>query len=110
MKKHLMLIGGKWVEPASGAWLESVNPFTATPWALVPRGGREDVDRAVAAAKSAFYDGEWRKLTATARGALLRCFADIIASEADALAKIETTDNGKLIAEMGGQLDRKSVV
>lgn len=104
MKKHLLLIGGKWVEPASGAWFESVNPFTATPWALVPRGGKQDVDRAVAAAKSAFYDGGWRKLTATARGALLRRLADIIASEADALGKIETTDNGKLIAEMGGQV------
>ncbi|MBZ5695947.1 MAG: aldehyde dehydrogenase [Acidobacteriia bacterium] len=105
MKKHRMLIGGQWVEPASGAWFESVNPFTAAPWALVPRGGKDDVDRAVAAAKAAFYDGEWRKLTATARGALLRRLGDIIAAEAPALAEIETTDNGKLIAEMRGQLN-----
>ena len=105
MKKHRMLIGGQWVEPASGAWFESVNPFTAAPWALVPRGGKDDVDRAVAAAKAAFYDGAWRKLTATARGALLRRLGDIIAAEAPALAEIETTDNGKLIAEMRGQLN-----
>ncbi len=54
--------------------------------------------------KSAFYDGEWRKLTATARGDLLRRLGDLVAAEADALAEIESTDNGKLIAEMRGQL------
>jgi acyl-CoA reductase-like NAD-dependent aldehyde dehydrogenase len=44
VKKHQMLIGGKWVNPASGEWFESVNPFTAKPWALVPRGSKADVD------------------------------------------------------------------
>src|SRR5262249_39005903 len=58
-----------------------------------------------AAAKSAFYGSEWRGLTATARGALLRRFADIIAAEAPRLAEIESTDNGKLIAEMRAQMN-----
>jgi aldehyde dehydrogenase (NAD+) len=105
MKKHQMLIGGAWVDPAGGEWLESVNPFTAAPWALIPRGGREDVSRAVAAAKKTFYNSEWRGLTASARGALLRRFADLVAPQADRLAEIETTDNGKLLAEMRGQLN-----
>jgi (Z)-2-((N-methylformamido)methylene)-5-hydroxybutyrolactone dehydrogenase len=104
MQKHRMLIGGKWLEPASGEWFESMNPYTAKPWALVPRGNKDDVDRAVAAAKAAFYDGDFRKLTASARGDLLRKLADLIAAEADKLAEIESTDNGKLIAEMRGQL------
>lgn len=104
LKKYRMLAGGQWVESASGAWFESVNPYTAQPWALVPRGTKADVDRAVSAAKSAFYDGDWRKLTASARGELLRRLAKLIAVEADHLAQIETTDNGKLIAEMCGQL------
>jgi (Z)-2-((N-methylformamido)methylene)-5-hydroxybutyrolactone dehydrogenase len=104
LKKYLMLAGGQWIEPVSGAWFESVNPYTAEPWALVPRGTKDDVDRAVAAAKAAFYDGQWRKLTASARGELLRRLAEIITAEADRLAEIETTDNGKLIAEMRGQL------
>jgi len=99
-----MLIGGKWVDPAGGDWFETVNPFTARPWALVPRGSKPDVDRAVEAAACA-YQGEWRKLTATARGALLRKLGDLIASEAGRLAEIESTDNGKLIAEMRGQLN-----
>ena len=105
LKKYRILIGGQWIEPASGVWFESVNPYTAAPWALIPRCGKQDVDHAVAAAKSAFYDGEWRTLTATARGALLSKLADRIAQDAAKLAEIETTDNGKLIAEMRGQLN-----
>ncbi|HEY4710355.1 MAG TPA: aldehyde dehydrogenase [Candidatus Acidoferrales bacterium] len=104
LKKYRQLIGGQWTEPASGVWFESMNPFTGAPWALIPRGGKQDVDRAVAAAKAAFYDGEWRKLTATARGALLSRLGALITAEAGRLAQIETTDNGKLIAEMRGQL------
>ena len=104
LKKYRQLIGGQWSEPASGVWFESMNPFTGAPWALIPRGGKLDVDRAVAAAKAAFYDGEWRKLTATARGALLSRLGALITAEAGRLAEIETTDNGKLIAEMRGQL------
>jgi (Z)-2-((N-methylformamido)methylene)-5-hydroxybutyrolactone dehydrogenase len=105
MKKHRMLIGGEWVEPVSGTWFESVNPFTAAAWALVPRGAKQDVDRAVAAARSAFYANAWRKLTATARGDLLHRLADLIAVDAAKLAEIESTDNGKLLAEMRSQLN-----
>jgi (Z)-2-((N-methylformamido)methylene)-5-hydroxybutyrolactone dehydrogenase len=104
VKKHQMLIGGKWVDPASGEWFESTNPFTAKPWALVPRGSKADVDQAIGAAKCAFH-GEWRRLTASARGALLHKFGDLVAAEAQRLAEIESTDNGKLIAEMRGQLN-----
>ena len=105
MTKHQMLINGAWVDPAGGAWFESVNPFTAKPWALIPRAGKADVDRAVCGARAAFYEGEWRKLTATARGALLRKLGDLIAADADRLATIESTDNGKLFAEMRAQLN-----
>src|SRR2546430_14534510 len=104
MEKHRMLVDGAWVDPISGEWFESLNPFTAAPWALVPRGGKADVDRAVAAAKNAFYRDVWRKLLASARGALVRRLADLLAAEADRLAEIETTDNGKLIGEMRAQL------
>jgi aldehyde dehydrogenase (NAD+) len=104
MKKHRMLIDGAWIEAASGEWFESINPFTAKPWALIPRGGKADADRAVSAAKKAFYGKEWRGLTASARGALLRKLGDLLAAEAETLAAIESTDNGKLLSEMRAQL------
>src|SRR5512134_3257556 len=105
MEKHKLLINGARVDAASGAWFESVNPFTAAPWALVPRCATEDVDRAVAAAKSALYGDAWRKMTASARGALLRRLGELISANAERLATIESTDNGKLFAEMRGQLN-----
>jgi aldehyde dehydrogenase (NAD+) len=106
MKQHLMLIGGRWLPSASNTWFESLNPFTAMPWAHVPRGTKMEVDWAVAAAKEAFRpQSDWRKMTATARGALLRRLGDLVAADAERLATIETTDNGKLLAEMRAQLN-----
>ena len=61
MKKYRMLIAGEWVDPQSGVWFESVNPFTAAPWALIPRGTAVDVDLAIVTAASPAYYGDWRK-------------------------------------------------
>ena len=105
MNKYSMLIAGEAAAPASGEWFESINPFTGKAWALIPRGTKADVDRAVGAARSAFSCGAWRALTATARGALLRRLGDLIATDASRLAEIETRDNGKLLAEMRTQLN-----
>jgi aldehyde dehydrogenase (NAD+) len=104
MQKHRMLIDGEWVEALSGEWFESVNPFTAQPWAMVARAGKADVDRAVAAARTAYEAGRWRQLSASARGTLLRRLGDLLERDADHLAEVETTDNGKLLAEMQVQL------
>jgi (Z)-2-((N-methylformamido)methylene)-5-hydroxybutyrolactone dehydrogenase len=104
MNHYQMLIGGEWVDPAGGDWLDSFNPFTGEAWARVPRGTDADVDWAVAAAGSAFQ-GEWRRMTASRRGALLVRLGELVAREAGRLATIETTDNGKLFAEMRGQLN-----
>ena len=103
LTKYKMFIGGEWVDAASGATFESVNPFTGKPWALIPRAGPADVDRAVRAAHKAFTEGDWPKLTATQRGALLRKLGDLIAPNAKQLAEIEVRDNGKLISEMSAQ-------
>jgi aldehyde dehydrogenase (NAD+) len=99
-----MYIDGQWAESASGEKFESDNPYTGRPWALIPKGNAEDVDRAVQAAQRAFTGGEWPKMTASQRGALLRELGDAIAGKAEHLAEIEVRDNGKLIAEMAGQL------
>src|SRR5689334_546686 len=101
--RYKMFIGGEWTDAASGACFESHNPYTGKPWALIPCAGREDVDRAVRAAHKAFSQGEWPRLTATQRGALLRKLADLIGPQAKQLAEIEVRDNGKLISEMGAQ-------
>ena len=104
LKKYRMAIGGEWVDAASGETFESFNPYTAKPWALIPKGAATDVDAAVEAAWQAGRRGsEWRSMTPTARGHLIRKFADALMEEADALAETEVRDNGKLIAEMSVQ-------
>ncbi|WP_272597912.1 aldehyde dehydrogenase [Solirubrobacter ginsenosidimutans] len=97
-----MLIGGEWVDARSGAIFESINPYTAEPWATIPRAGAEDVDAAVRAARGAFES--WSRTTAVTRARLMRRLAELIAENAERIAVVETTDNGKLIREMEGQL------
>jgi len=103
LQRYQMFIGGQWMAAASGEYFPSDNPFTGKPWAEIPRGGKEDVQRAVAAAHQALTSGEWPKLTATRRGALLRKLGDLIADKSKELAAIEVRDNGKLYAEMSAQ-------
>jgi acyl-CoA reductase-like NAD-dependent aldehyde dehydrogenase len=99
-----MYIDGAFVEPSSGAYFDSYDPFTARPWCRVPRGDSEDAERAVQAAHRAFTGGEWPKLNASQRGQLLRRLGDLVAENADRLAEIEVKDNGKLLSEMAAQL------
>src|ERR1700761_4897163 len=99
-----MTIGGKAVDAESGATFESGNPYTGRPWAVVPDGGPADVDAAVAAARAAL-DGEWGAMTGFARAALLRRLGDLVAANAERLARLEVNDSGKLYREMIGQLN-----
>jgi len=103
LAKYKMFIGGEWVDAASKEHFESDNPFTGKPWALIPKGNAQDADRAVRAAHQAFTSGEWPKLNASKRGALLRKLGDLIGEKAKFLAEIEVRDNGKLFAEMSAQ-------
>ncbi|WP_315924517.1 aldehyde dehydrogenase [Mesorhizobium sp. SP-1A] len=99
-----LYIGGERVAPKSGRYIPSYDPTNAEPWYEVADAGAEDVDTAVAAAKKAFHDPAWRRLTQTDRGKLLRRLAELIAEQADELAAIEMRDNGKLLKEMRAQL------
>lgn len=103
MKTYNHYIDGAWVEPASGDYFETENPYTGEVWARIARGNAEDADRAVKAAKAAFENPEWAGLRPTERGKLLVRLAGIIEREAERLGELEVRDNGKLIAEMGGQ-------
>jgi len=105
MQRYSLHIGGEACEPHGGTWFETQNPFTGESWAQIPRGNAQDVDRAVRAAHQALTSGPWSELTATQRGALMRRLGDLIARDAARLAATEVRDNGKLLAEMRGQLD-----
>ena len=92
-----MLIGGQWVEAASGKTFETLNPASGAVLARVAEGEAEDINRAVAAARKAFESGPWPKLTPSQRGRLLLKLADLIEQNTEELAQLETLDNGKPI-------------
>ena len=96
-------IGGEWRAARSGAFLESFDPATGEPWYRASDGGAEDVADAVAAAKAASRDKAWRFMSQTDRGLLLYRLAELIAENGEALAQLESRDNGKLLREMRAQ-------
>ena len=104
VRDYKMLIGGDSLAARSGKIFESINPYTGRVWATVPEADEEDVDAAVRAARQAFDEGPWGKMTGTERARLIRRLAELIAENAEELAVVESTDNGKLLKEMSGQL------
>src|SRR3954452_17030871 len=99
-----MYIDGEWSESASADWLETKNPFTATPWALIPRGNSDDIDRDAHAAPRALVSGAWATMHPSDRCLLLHRVGELIAENAERLAELEVRDNGKLKIEMLGQM------
>jgi (Z)-2-((N-methylformamido)methylene)-5-hydroxybutyrolactone dehydrogenase len=98
-----LFIDGKSVDALSGRTFESTNPYTGKPWARLADGGPEDVDAAVAAARTAF--GEWGRRSGFERAAIMRDIATAITANAERLALLEVRDSGKLMREMLGQLN-----
>lgn len=92
-------INGAYVDSASGATLESVDPATGRVLGLIADGGVEDVDLAVKAARQAFDSGVWSQMSPSDRGRCLIRFADLVEKHAQELALLETLDVGKPISD-----------
>lgn len=101
--KHF--INGEYVDPIGGKWIDSIDPYTGKAWAKIPQGCAQDVDRAVKAAAKAMKEGPWATMTASQRAKLMIKLADLVEKNAERLAELEVRDNGKLIAEMRGQVN-----
>ncbi|MEZ5060805.1 MAG: aldehyde dehydrogenase family protein [Solirubrobacterales bacterium] len=93
-----MLIGGDWVNSASGKTFEVFNPATGEVLANVAEGDSEDIDRAVKTARAAFEGGPWAKMSPSERGRIVHRIGDLILEHGDELAALETLDNGKPFA------------
>jgi len=104
LEKFQNYIGGSFVDASDERTFDSLDPYAGQPWASIPEGSVEDIDHAVAAARSAF-DGDWGRMTGFQRAACIRRLADLIGENAERLARVEVRDNGKLYREMIGQLE-----
>ncbi|SIR76010.1 aldehyde dehydrogenase (acceptor) [Peribacillus simplex] len=94
-----LLINGELVEAASGKTFETLDPSNGKVLAVVSEAGPEDVDKAVKAARKAFDDGPWKKMSASERSRLIYKLADLMEEHKEALAQLDTLDNGKPIGE-----------
>lgn len=90
-----LLINNQWTDSQSGKTFPTTNPATGKEICQVAEADAADVDRAVAAARKAFTNGPWIKMSASERGRLMNRLADLIEKNIDELARLETLDNGK---------------
>ncbi len=106
-----MFVGGESVDAADGQTFEITNPATGSVIATAPLGGREDVDRAVAAAQKAFEDRKgWATWAAGKRGRALSKLAALIKQHSEELAHLETANVGKPIGGSRGEVIGASLV
>jgi len=100
--KSAAFVDGAWVEGRSGEWLDVTNPANGEVVGRVPRLGEAETEAAIAAADRAF--GPWSKRAAKERSQLLRKWFDLIIANADDLALILTSEQGKPLAEAKGEI------
>jgi phenylacetaldehyde dehydrogenase len=94
-KTRKMLINGKWVDAASGKTFKSYNPATGEVLSNIAEGDKEDINRAVQAARVAFETGPWSKISPSERGRMIWRLADLLEKHAEEFAQLESLDNGK---------------
>ncbi len=95
-------VGGEWVDAASGETFDSTSPATGELIGTFPKSGREDVDRAVEAAKQAYE--EWRLVPAPARGEILYRFGQLVREHKEELSLLMAREMGKVLPEAGGDV------
>lgn len=92
---YKLWIDGKWEDTRGGRVMSIEDPTTGKEIAEVIDASREDVDRAVQAAKRAFYDGRWSKKSPGDRSKVIWKLADLLEANAESLAKVESDNTGK---------------
>ncbi|GMT06017.1 hypothetical protein PENTCL1PPCAC_28191, partial [Pristionchus entomophagus] len=91
---HDLFINGKFQPSVSGSYFDTINPANEQVICKVAEGNKADCDKAVAAAKKAFYDGEWSKISAREKGRLMFRLADLMEEHKAELATLESLDAG----------------
>ena len=104
MIKMQMLIGGQWVDALSNDKLAVINPAYDEIFAEVPKAHKEDVEKAINSADSAFE--KWSSLSPFKRGAFLRRASDIVLERIEEIAKLMTQEQGKPYKEAAGEVEK----
>ncbi|RPJ21377.1 MAG: gamma-aminobutyraldehyde dehydrogenase [Chloroflexi bacterium] len=104
--EHKLWINGQWQDTHGGSLMSIEDPATGKELAEVINASRQDVDRAVQAAKTAFYDGRWSKKSPGERSGIIWKLADLIEANAETIAKTESENTGKpyQFVSLGGDI------
>ncbi|MCF2533871.1 aldehyde dehydrogenase [Yinghuangia soli] len=98
VEHHRILVGGTWAEPATTAVIEVVSPHSGEVIGRVPHAAPDDVDRAVAAARAAFDDGPWPRMSLAERAEIVTRIRDGLLARHKEIAELVTRQNGCPIA------------
>jgi lactaldehyde dehydrogenase/glycolaldehyde dehydrogenase len=101
--RYRQFIGGQWVDSTVKEWIEVENPATGAVIASVPKGGEDDADRALVAAREA--QPAWEALPPQSRGQLLRDLARLMLENRERLARVVVAEQGKPIHEARGEIE-----
>jgi aldehyde dehydrogenase (NAD+) len=101
MKAGEIFVGGAWQAPASGETYQPINPANEEPLAAVGKGDERDIDRAVAAARRAFDEGPWPRMSAAERARIVWTLGDLVMKHLDELARLESLCTGKTMFDSG---------
>lgn len=99
MTEQQMYIAGEWVNSSDNNFSDAINPATGEVIAKIPKATTQDVERCLAASKSAFNDSAWKNIDPAQRGRILNKMAAATYQAAKELAKIESENNGKTFRE-----------
>lgn len=102
-EKYRLFIGGTWRDSGDGRTMPAINPYNQDVWAHIPVATPADVTDAIAAARHA-YETVWRHTSGLERATLMHRLANLIDENAERMALLETTDNGKVIRETKTQM------
>ena len=105
IEKYQIFINNTWGDSKSGETFTSLDPATGDILAEVPRGTKEDIDLAVAAARRTFESDDWQDILPAERGRYLFKFAEAIRTKKDTLAKFESLDTGKPLTQAYGDVE-----
>lgn len=99
------LIGGEWQSSVDGEIFERVSPSHGSVVTRASKGGPQDVDKAISAARSAFDKGDWSRSSGKERATLLLKIADLIDRDRERIALLETLESGKPISQAQAEIE-----
>ena len=103
-------IDGKWTDSVGGQKTAIENPATHEKIAEVANSSRADVDRAVQAAKKAYYDGRWTGLARGDRQNMIWKLGELVEKKAEEFARVETENTGKPFKYLSLGMDLPAVI